>query len=301
MKKAFTVFLAVCILVYPTFQVFAGPYDNYPDPTPIGYNLRQMQALDAYRNVVSGDIFTDYDLTLINVWAVWSGGGTYTLESMNALYDYYQQRNINMMCIYYELENYPIIVGENYLRENGYPFINVRDTYSEHINELFRLTRISALPVIYLVDGEGTVISYTTGYVTQYEMQQFINSYRDDMHRVTFMDTVSNSPIYETLVEHGGSTFLPNVPLHDGYVFEKWSDKVSYITENTVIYAYYKKRGDANCDGVLTTGDSTYILQHISGQRSLAGLENETADANADGTINTGDVVYVLRYVISSL
>ncbi|MEE0682693.1 MAG: dockerin type I repeat-containing protein [Candidatus Gastranaerophilaceae bacterium] len=57
------------------------------------------------------------------------------------------------------------------------------------------------------------------------------------------------------------------------------------------------RRGDANLDGIINTGDSAFILKYLNGEVSLAGpgnLHYKIADANGDGTVDKNDAACIL-------
>ena len=55
------------------------------------------------------------------------------------------------------------------------------------------------------------------------------------------------------------------------------------------------KKGDANLDGKVTTGDATAILRYSVGLIDFNDNALVSADFNSDGQINTSDVVSILR------
>lgn len=55
------------------------------------------------------------------------------------------------------------------------------------------------------------------------------------------------------------------------------------------------KKGDANLDGKVTTGDATTVLRYSAGLADFSDDALISADFNSDGEINTGDVVSILR------
>ncbi|NLB61999.1 MAG: hypothetical protein GX802_06265 [Clostridiales bacterium] len=65
------------------------------------------------------------------------------------------------------------------------------------------------------------------------------------------------------------------------------------------IYGVLFKRGDANTDGKINTGDAVLVLKNVSNLEPLTENQLLTADMNADGEINTGDATAVLLAIVS--
>ena len=55
-------------------------------------------------------------------------------------------------------------------------------------------------------------------------------------------------------------------------------------------------KGDVNNDGVINTGDVTYLARYLAEWPGYT-TTTEAADVNDDGVINTGDVTYLARYL----
>lgn len=296
MKRAVAYVLAV-VFVLVNDTSLALPVDDYVEITPIGFDLSQMQTEDIFGNPVSGDIFHNYEITFIITWVVWSGASTYSMNNMMALREYYAQKNINMIGIYYEDEHHPLSYGVEYYEQYDCDFLSLRYPCSEHIKELFSMTDAS-LPVFYLVDSSGKVIDYTEGYLTEFGFSYFIDKHRSDVYSVTFRSQVDSSVIYETYMERGEDAIYPDIPVYDGFIFSHWSAPCENIVCDTEITAMYEKIGDVNRSGEINTGDVSAILRHEVGLRVLSGLEAMLADVNGNGTVDTGDAATVMQRIV---
>ena len=72
----------------------------------------------------------------------------------------------------------------------------------------------------------------------------------------------------------------------------------SYETNASIGSRTLLRRGDANLDGVINTGDAAFILKYLNGEVSLVGSSNlhyKIADANGNGTVDNNDALCILQ------
>lgn len=60
-------------------------------------------------------------------------------------------------------------------------------------------------------------------------------------YTVTFVDGVTKKPFAEQKVVLGGSAAAPEIPVHEGYKFDRWDKDFSAISGRTTVTALYKK------------------------------------------------------------
>ncbi len=79
-----------------------GEADPTPTPTPYvpkdGFDLTHFSAVDLDGNEVNEEIFKNYDITMVNIWATWCG---YCVEEMPGIADLYKDlpTNVNIITL----------------------------------------------------------------------------------------------------------------------------------------------------------------------------------------------------------
>ena len=79
-------------------------------------------------------------------------------------------------------------------------------------------------------------------------------------------------------------------------VIETGADTISYNVDFFSLVNY----GDINGDGKITTVDAKWVLQAVSGSRTLTPDQKAAADVNGDGNITTVDAKWILQAVSGS-
>ncbi|MGN0388379.1 MAG: TlpA family protein disulfide reductase [Suilimivivens sp.] len=108
---------------------------------------------DLNGNAVTQDIFKDYDVTMINVWATWCGPCRRELPDIQAAYEKLPA-NVNIISICDDAGQETELAGQ-IVEKVGiqYAVLVPDDAMDEFLNEY-----ISAFPTTFLVDKEGNVI-----------------------------------------------------------------------------------------------------------------------------------------------
>ncbi len=108
---------------------------------------------DIKGNVVTSDIFKDYDITMINVWGT---GCVPCIEEMPGLAKFYDNLadNVNMVSICVDYEADPQF-AEDVLSQSGANFatLKVSDSLFQSV-----LTKAQALPTTIFVDKDGNIV-----------------------------------------------------------------------------------------------------------------------------------------------
>ena len=115
---------------------------------------------DIYGNAVNDDIFSQYDVTVVNVWGTFC---YYCIEEMPELQDWYESMpsNVNIIGIVCDIQNendsYYISEAQSIVKDTGVTYTNLipRDGLSKLMNE------VSAVPTTYFIDREGNVVGST--------------------------------------------------------------------------------------------------------------------------------------------
>jgi thiol-disulfide isomerase/thioredoxin len=115
---------------------------------------------DIYGNTVNDDIFSQYDVTVVNVWGTFC---YYCIVEMPELQEWYESMpsNVNIIGIVCDIQNendsYYISEAQSIVKDTGVTYTNLipRDGLSKLMNE------VSAVPTTYFIDREGNVVGST--------------------------------------------------------------------------------------------------------------------------------------------
>lgn len=121
--------------------------------------LTNFTTTDMEGNTVTQDIFADYDLTMVNIWATWCG---YCVEEMPELAKLKKMlpENVNLITICDDAA-YETELTQQILRESGANFQTLKTT-DDMYTQL--LAYVYAFPTTFFVNSEGIpVVQPLTG------------------------------------------------------------------------------------------------------------------------------------------
>ena len=152
MKKIISLLLGIMLAV--VFTACTGKSEN----TTLE-NFPQIQGTDFNGNVITNDIFKDYDATLVNVWINSCVSCLEEMPDLEGYYNKFKEKNINVIGIAGSAGDSPEMraFAENVLNENEITFLNViPDVESSFYNDF--ICTLLGFPITYIVDGEGNVV-----------------------------------------------------------------------------------------------------------------------------------------------
>ena len=116
-------------------------------------SLENLDALDMNGNQVNADIFANYDLTMVNIWATWCG---FCLEEMDELETVYQNlpSGVNVISICSDARENKELVQE-ILDKNGVTFQTIIG--NDKLQKDF-LSYVSGFPTTVFVDKHGRIV-----------------------------------------------------------------------------------------------------------------------------------------------
>ncbi|GKX28362.1 hypothetical protein SH1V18_08420 [Vallitalea longa] len=134
--------------------------ENTFEPIPLG----DFSVQDFDGNILTKDIFKDYDLTMVNLWTTTC---SYCIEEMlplNTIRDEFQSegKKINIIGICMDIGNTDDINDDNFkiaqeiIKKTGVLYLNI---IPDDVLLLGRLKGIQAFPESFFVDNEGNVIT----------------------------------------------------------------------------------------------------------------------------------------------
>ena len=118
-----------------------------------GIDLSDFEVTDLNGNTVTQDIFKDYDITMINIWATWCGPCRNELPAIQAAYEKLPE-NANIISICQDAAE-ETDVANAIINKTGIAFPVLIP--NEQMNESV-LSNVSAFPTTIFVDNEGHMI-----------------------------------------------------------------------------------------------------------------------------------------------
>lgn len=141
------------LIIFPETETDYEARDKEMADKASGISFSSFAVTDLNGNPVSQDIFKDYDVTMINVWATWCGPCRRELPDIQAAYEKLPT-NANIISICDDAGQETELAGQ-IVEKVGiqYAVLVPDDAMDEFLNEY-----ISAFPTTFLVDKEGNVI-----------------------------------------------------------------------------------------------------------------------------------------------
>lgn len=154
MKKTISLFLAMVMSL--TLLAGCGAQEtNLVSKTP----FPDFSEKDIDGNIISNDIFADYDVTIINFWNNGCGTCIEEMPELEEMYHDFQEQNINLIGIGMDSgeSEEQLATAREILKEKGVTYTNIspdpeHDFYKKFISEL------AGYPTTYVVDSEGNII-----------------------------------------------------------------------------------------------------------------------------------------------
>lgn len=127
--------------------------------------FEEFTATDFEGNPVSEDIFEDYDLTMINIWATFCGPCINEMPDLGALNEEWKEKGVQVVGICSDLVDYDGTLVEEQL-ETAKEIVEETGASYLHINpegDLARrlLPQISVVPTTVFVDSDGRQVTST--------------------------------------------------------------------------------------------------------------------------------------------
>ena len=141
------------LIIFPETEIDYEAQNKETAEKASGIDLSSFAVTDLNGNAVSQDIFKDYDVTMINVWATWCNPCRRELPDIQAAYEKLPA-NANIISICDDAGQETELAGQ-IVEKVGlqYEVLVPDDAMDELLNEY-----ISAFPTTFLVDKEGNVI-----------------------------------------------------------------------------------------------------------------------------------------------
>jgi len=100
-------------------------------------------------------------------------------------------------------------------------------------------------------------------------------------------------------VGSGSGTLSMDTVTLSGYKFGIESRYTAYLPESRPLAIFTGKRGDANGDSFINTGDPVFLINYVF-KAGAAPPSTYSGDANGDGGVNVADAVYLINHIFKA-
>lgn len=114
---------------------------------------------DMQGNIVTNDIFSDYDATIVNFWSNGCGTCIEEMPELEELYQTYKEKKINVIGVASDSgeSSEALERAKEILSNKGVTYLNISpDPEGELYKEIFE--NMNGFPTTYIVDSEGNML-----------------------------------------------------------------------------------------------------------------------------------------------
>ena len=155
MKKRFSLLLAAALTLAALAGCSVGKENELVSKTP----FPEFSEADTQGNMVSSDIFADYDATIVNFWNNGCGTCIEEMPQLEKLYHQFRERNINLIGVGTDsgTDEEQLETARNILKEKGVTYVNLSpDPEGAFYQDI--ISKVFTYPTTYIVDNEGNII-----------------------------------------------------------------------------------------------------------------------------------------------
>ena len=157
MKKRFALALAILMILMVAIPASA----DETDPKLVVDNLYGFTANDLNGNQYTGEIFGEYDVTILNHWAVWCGPCLQELPHLQQMYATYESQGINVMGLFGVDSNNTIASGIEISEQYGLTYPSIVANDSQMLVDLVNSCQF--IPNTFFIDSEGNILEWVVG------------------------------------------------------------------------------------------------------------------------------------------
>lgn len=154
-----------------------------PEESGTSRGLENFESLDIHGNPVNSEIFSDYKITIVDVWGTYCGPCIKAMPTLAALYEKYEGQGVNVVGIMIDVQGGDLLPKKEYIArameitEGTGADVFTHILSSQNILSSV-LSSISAIPASFLVDSQGNVITKIQyGGRTFKQWEDLINEY----------------------------------------------------------------------------------------------------------------------------
>lgn len=153
--KKIVVFMLTAAIGITMLAGCSSSEDQLVSKTP----FPELSDTDMEGNAVTNDIFSDYDVTIVNFWNNGCGTCIAEMPELEELYQQLKDQNVNLIGVGADSgeSEEQLAAAKKILEEKGVTYMNISpDTegalYQDFISEL------AGYPTTYLIDNEGNIV-----------------------------------------------------------------------------------------------------------------------------------------------
>lgn len=156
MKKIINIILITCLIIL-IITITSCSNNNNIEPSKSPFP--EFKGTDMNGNIITNDIFTKYDVTIVNFWN--NGCGT-CIQEMPELEDYYQEfknKNINLIGIGTDSgdSDEKLKFAKEIIATKGVTYTNFSPDKNSELYKKF-IPSLAGYPTTFIVDKEGNII-----------------------------------------------------------------------------------------------------------------------------------------------
>ena len=237
---------ALALLFLAALPAYAS--EEEPPVNGVGMNVSDLVSVDFNGEPVDGSIFSETEITVINIWQRWCGPCWVELPFFLEVYEHYSatpEADVQIWGALYYNSSENIQQAIDYVNEFGYSW--------RHMLMCDALERVAAtlgspehypIPQTLIIDGSGTVRAQIQGSIQSTEELLELTDY--------WLGIVRS--------EHSGDADGDgDVTAADALLTLRCAMEIIRFDEEEVL------RADCDCDGVITSADALMILRKALG------------------------------------
>jgi thiol-disulfide isomerase/thioredoxin len=160
MKKILSLILVLALTVLPLTAASAKTAEGpMRDGDAVGMDISGFSTTDFDGNPVTGEIFSQNTLTVVNFWATWCGPCRNELPEFDAASREYEGKVQFLIMDLADGVSESMETAVAFVEKNGYSFPVCFDTSLEGM----KAYGISAIPVTVFIDADGNIASQSIG------------------------------------------------------------------------------------------------------------------------------------------
>lgn len=115
--------------------------------------------VDTDGNEISSDIFSDYDVTIVNFWNNGCGTCIAEMPELEEMYQDFKEQNINLIGVGADSgeSEEQLATAQRILEEKGVTYLNISPNPENNFYKEF-ISEITGYPTTYIVDSDGNIV-----------------------------------------------------------------------------------------------------------------------------------------------
>lgn len=201
-------------------------------PRAIGWDLSEMNTTDTNGNPITSELFSKYQLTLLNYWATWCLPCKNEMPHLQKLYEKFEDMGVYVLGGLVEDDGSTVAGANALIADYGltYPTARMDST----LKQLYNST-VSGIPDSYLIDSNGKVVAAVAGaFLTYNDLEQWVLDYYvyPDMESITIRETLELGTNRMFRLEH---TIAPKYAPVSSVTWDSSDPEIASVNENGLV------------------------------------------------------------------